>query len=123
MAIQPIKISDFRAIHRLSIRTFSRMREKVQLKYPGVQITELYHLRIYNNNVVLRPDLFEEFLPLGNLSDGAIATPAPAEATDFGDLYNRIARLEAEVLSQREALKKPVANLQRELSGAFEGKV
>ena len=121
MDIRPIKISDFRAIHRLSIRTFSRMREKVQRKFPDVQVTELHYRRIHNNNVVLRPDLFKEFLPFGDLTEDAIAAPiAAADAIGSGDLYARIARLEAEVLSQREALKKPVANLQRELACALE---
>jgi len=99
MAIQPIKISDFRAIHGLSNRTFSRMRKMVQLKHPDVQVTEMYYLRIYNNNVVHRPDLFEEFLPLVSPRK-----KPPSSKLDVQNLYFRIEELEKEAARQKEEL-------------------
>jgi len=120
MSVQPIRISEFRSAHGLSNRAFSRMREKAQIRHPGVQLTELHHRRVHNNNVILRPDLFEDFLPLEDLSDGDRPT---AEEVNLNDLYARISKLEADALSQKKSRNRPVTKRRSELSRVFESEV
>jgi len=119
MSIHTIKISEFKAIHGLSGRAFSRLRERAQGEYPGEKLTELHYQRIHNNNVVLRPDLLEAFLPPNELVNGDRTT---AEDVNFSDLYARISKLEADALSQKKITRKrPVARRRSELSRVFEG--
>ena len=94
--INPIKISDFRETHGLSNRGFAKLRDRAQLTY-SMKLTELHYQGFHNNNVILRPDLLEEFLPGGSMEAEKLE-----EGMNVRDLYERIARLEAIIFHQKE---------------------
>jgi len=104
MAIQPIKISEFRSIHKLSERAFSQVRRFAQESFPLVKLTELHHEQRHNHNVVLRPDILQEFLPGMVARKKPPSSKPPSKKLDIQNLYFRIEELEKEAARQKEEL-------------------
>ena len=96
--INPIKISEFRETHGLSNRGFAKLRDRAQMTY-STKLTELHYQGIHNNNVILRPDLLEAFLPGGSMEVDKLE-----DGMNVRDLYERLARLEALLLPHQKEL-------------------